>query len=248
MNCTTIDEVIAKLDTIIHRCKLEQNALGYFAVLYRKVTIRVKQGILKHEFNDNQQMEQLDVLFANRYFEAFEAYSLKQKPTQSWFIAFEASSESGHIILQHLLAGINAHINLDLGIAALHTVGTKPLSHIENDFNAINRILSEMVDEVEQGISKVSPVFKLLMPLAGNKDEIFINFSISLARDGAWKFANELSASKKQAQLIQNRDQKIAALASQLLKPATRLRWILKIISWLEWRSVAANMCLLEKN
>ncbi|MBK7764326.1 MAG: hypothetical protein IPI46_13435 [Bacteroidetes bacterium] len=247
MICKTIDEVIANLDTIVHRCKLEQSSLGYFAVLYRKVTKRVKRGILLTEFEDNIRMEHLVVHFANRYFEAYDLYMQGKSSTQSWLIPFKACKQSGFIILQHLLAGINAHINLDLGIAALQAAGDKSLHSIEKDFNTINRILSEMVDEVERGISRVSPVFKLLMPLAGNHDEIFINFSINLARDGAWKFANELALSNNSAQLIQERDRCISVLATKLFSPATRLRWVLRTISWLEWRSVASNLSILEK-
>ena len=43
----TIDEVILQLDDIIARSIREQSRLGYFAALYRKVTIKVKEGIEK---------------------------------------------------------------------------------------------------------------------------------------------------------------------------------------------------------
>lgn len=43
---------------------------GYFAVLYRKVTAKVKEGIAAGFFDDPGPMERLDVLFADRYLDA----------------------------------------------------------------------------------------------------------------------------------------------------------------------------------
>jgi hypothetical protein len=174
MKCKTIDEVVSTLDKIVADCKLRNDALGYFAVLYRKVTLRVKKGISQNEFENNLRMEQLDVTFANRYFEAYDAYQKKQPYSDSWKTAFEASKEKGHIILQHILLGINAHINLDLGIAAYDTVGNNSVQTIQKDFNDINRVLSELVDEVKNKMAQMSPIFKFLMPLANKKEEILI--------------------------------------------------------------------------
>ena len=41
----TIDEVLTELDQIIHRARNEQDRLGFFATLYRNVTIKIKEGI-----------------------------------------------------------------------------------------------------------------------------------------------------------------------------------------------------------
>ena len=70
----SIDEVILKLDDIINESLRENDPLGYFAVLYQKVTIKVKTEIDNGFFEDNDRMEQLDIVFADRYLEAFHAY------------------------------------------------------------------------------------------------------------------------------------------------------------------------------
>ncbi|NIR65754.1 MAG: hypothetical protein GWN00_24945 [Aliifodinibius sp.] len=90
--------------------------MGYFAALYRKVTIRVKE-----EFEDPERMERLDVLFANRYLEAFEQYHTRKETTVSWKLAFDTCKRWRPIVLQHLLLGMNTHIRLDLGVAAAET-------------------------------------------------------------------------------------------------------------------------------
>lgn len=247
MPCETIDEVIAQLDQIIQTCKASNNPLGYFAVLYQKVTKRVKQGIANNEFDDNPLMEKLDVVFANRYIEAYHAWQQKQMPSKSWQVAFVASEESGHVILQHLLLGINAHINFDLGIATIDCLQGKPLAEIQQNFFQINALLASMVDEVKSNMSKISPIFKYLMPLAKSMDEQIINFSISTARDGAWGFANQLALNSSRQQLLNQRDDIIYQLGYGLKNPGRRLSWILKIVNLFEWRDIKKNMEILAE-
>jgi hypothetical protein len=182
---TKIEEVLEKLDQIISECRSKQSRIGYFAILYRQVTRRVRDGILAGEFEDNPRMEVLDVLFAKRFIDAYEGWVQSQAITESWRLAFEASKSTKHLVLQHLLLGINAHINLDLGIAASETMKGKELQAIKSDFDQINFILSELVDDVKTNISKVSPIFGWLIPLAKGRDEMLLNFSIQIARDGA---------------------------------------------------------------
>lgn len=54
------------------------------------------------------------------------------------------------LILQHLLLGINAHINLDLGIAAAQTSPGDDLPDLRNDFVEINRVLVRQVDGIRE--------------------------------------------------------------------------------------------------
>jgi hypothetical protein len=66
-------------------------------------------------------MERLDVTFTGHYFAALDGYfhpGRYPKPPRSWVATFDAASRPEPINLQHMLVGINAHIDLDLGIAA----------------------------------------------------------------------------------------------------------------------------------
>nr|WP_299454970.1 DUF5995 family protein [uncultured Microscilla sp.] len=112
MKATTIDEVITQLDDIINISKQTKSPLGYFASLYQKVTIKVKEGIAQNFFEDGARMEKLDVIFANRYLAAYEAYNNGQQVTQSWQRAFAMASRYWPIVLQHLLMGMNAQLTL----------------------------------------------------------------------------------------------------------------------------------------
>jgi hypothetical protein len=159
--------------------------------LYRQVTRRIREGVLAQEFEDNDRMVKLEVIFTGRFIEAYESWKQGQKTTESWFIAFETTEKNNYLVLQHLFLGINAHINLDLGIAAVEAVEIEPIEGIQNDFNTINSVLAELVEGVKTNISTVSPTFGWLIPLAKGRDELLLNFSIQVARDGAWKYAEE---------------------------------------------------------
>lgn len=238
----TIDEVLVRMDQIVGECKNKQSRIGYFAILYRQVTRRIRDGILAREFEDNPRMEKLDVLFAGRFIDAYNLWKIGQKPTESWSLAFEATKESKHLVLQHLFLGINAHINLDLGIAAAETMGSEPIEGILNDFNKINAVLAELVDGVKSNISKVSPIFGLLIPLAKGRDEMLLNFSIQLARDGAWKYAGQYYGCEDRTFSIQERDETIAKVANKLINPGKFLSFLVKIVCFVEWKSVSRTM------
>jgi len=113
----TIDDIIEGLEKIIDWAYQKNSRLGYFPALYMQVTRKVKEGIEASFFDDGPRMERLDVEFADRYLDAFYAYRDGRPLTKSWQVTFEAAENKNLLILQHLLLGMNAHINLDLGIA-----------------------------------------------------------------------------------------------------------------------------------
>lgn len=49
--------------------------------------------------------------------------------------------------------------NLDLGISAVEAVGELPLDKVKKDFDDINRVLSELVEEVKTKMGTVSLLF-----------------------------------------------------------------------------------------
>ena len=193
MPAGTIDDVIRSLDAIIEWAREEQNRAGYFAALYRRVTRAVKQGIAAGRFQDGPRMERLDVIFANRYLSAFDAWRKGQPTTLSWKLAFDAVSHWPPLVLQHLLAGMNAHINLDLGIAAATCAPGEQLAGLQADFDLINTVLAEQVSAVEQEMAEISPWVALLNTFGLRTETTIINFSMTKARDCAWAEAANLA-------------------------------------------------------
>ncbi len=238
---TTIDEVLSILENIIVTEVANNNNLALFPILYKKVTERIKLGITQKEFEDNHRMERLDVIFANRYIKAYFEYKNGEEPSLSWKNAFEATKNKKLLILQHLLLGINAHINLDLGIAVSETIGAQNDLHpIHTDFNKINEILASMVDSLQQKIGLVSPFFYLLDKVADGKEDLIATFSINIARDEAWLFANKYHDALNKETCLTDRDVSIANLAIKISTTKSRvLRWAIRFIRWFERKDIA---------
>jgi hypothetical protein len=217
----TIDEVIIILEGIIQNAEKNNDTLGYFAVLYQKVTKEVKAGIAEGFFDDGPRMERLDVIFANRYLEAYFDYKNKEIFTESWDMTFKYSTKYWPIVLQHLLMGMNAHINLDLGIAAATVMKNKNIDDLESDFNKINEVLSSLINEVQQNLSEIWPPLKWLLKLSGKIDDHITDFNMKIARDGAWKFAKSIvgKSEREVETLIVERDRKVAVKSRIITNP-----------------------------
>ena len=211
----TIDEVIQLLQEIIQQSITEKSTKGYFAVLYLKVTQKVKEGIQNGTFENGPRMEKLDVIFANRYIKAYYQYQTQQPISKSWEAAFVEADNYWIIVLQHLLLGMNAHINLDLGIAAAQVSPKDEIHSLQNDFNMINTILSSLVADVEKDLTEVWPILKWILEKTKSIDTFLIDFSMQKAREGAWKYALELAPleGNKAEESITIRDEKVAQKA-----------------------------------
>ena len=239
MTETSIDDIIASLEAIITACIAANSRLGYFAALYLKVTKSVKAGIASGQFQDGARMEKLDVVFASRYLDAYGAWKKGDKPTASWAIAFEQAAKSEVLVLQHLLLGMNAHINLDLGIAAVEVCQGQPLAVLQQDFDAINTIISSLTNQVLAELGQVSPLLSLLGLHASNYNSALIQFSIDNARDGAWCFAEDLYTKQGPAYdaCIQSRDKNIAQLAGALIRSSGLIRITLWVVHLFELKN-----------
>lgn len=221
----TLDDVVARLETIAQDAVDTGSRHGYFAALYHRVTVAVRAGIQAQAFEDSARMARLDIAFANRYIEAYDKHVGGVAPTLSWAAAFSAGVRSDLSVLQHLVLGMNAHINLDLGIAAAAVAPGAQLEALHGDFNRINGVLASLLPTVEGQLREMSPTLDLMAGLAHDAnrlDERVGNFSMNKARDAAWAFARRLNAMPSgtmRALDIAARDTLTAALALKVQEP-----------------------------
>jgi hypothetical protein len=232
MYATTIDDVIELLAQEMDRCRDQNSRLGYFPALYRRVTVAVKEGIAQGAFEDGARMERLDVIFANRYLEAADQWTRGQSPTRSWRVAFEAAESWPPIVLQHLLLGINAHINLDLAIAAAQTAPGTTLTALQRDFDHINVILGNQVANVKTSLSAVWPLLRLYDRVAGGAADVMINFSMGRARNASWQAAQSFAALSDSAWDVEidALDRRTSLLGKVISSPPIRTRLMLLAI------------------
>jgi Family of unknown function (DUF5995) len=247
MRAQTLDEVIVCLDKIIQTCQQRSSRIGYFACLYRKMTIAIKDAIHSGAFEDAPRMEKLDVHFANRYLEAYTQYESREQPTTSWQTAFDAAAMDKLTVFQHLLLGINAHINLDLGIAAAKVSTRETIGQLANDFNKVNEVIGTLFSDVQTSLAKIAFPMYFIKKINPKKTGVILNFSISKARETAWANAlllSELGEDGEQ-QVIASTDKIVYTVAQGIQSPGKFIGLLLSWIRWTESGDVAKNIdCL----
>lgn len=221
---TTIDEVLTELDRIIEESIANNDARGIFTYVYRRTTAEIKAALEAGEFSDNQSLHAFDVAFANFYLRAYHEFQEGKECSLVWMQSFNGCKD--HLcIVQYILLGMNAHINLDLALTtALQSKG-RNIQLLQADFLKVNAILSRIVNNLQDSLSRVSPLFFLLDWLGQNRDEKLIDFSMQKAREQAWNLAVELhtlddfsfSAKQKAA------DETFALFAQKIRRPNSKL-------------------------
>jgi hypothetical protein len=109
---TTIDQVIAQLEDIIGWAEENASRLGYFAALYRKVTLLIQSGIENYDFDRiniilisqiNTVQNELSLIWplfrlfdiaAGRLDELLARFGILQARDQAWQVAEEISSKN----------------------------------------------------------------------------------------------------------------------------------------------------------
>lgn len=230
------NEVVQCLDAIIAEAITQNSSNGLFASLYRLVTIKLLEGIENNFFDDAARMQDYITKFANRYFDAFDAYKRGENLTKSWKIAFAATERQDLLIVQHLILGANAHINLDLGIVAAEICPGDKLQTLQSDFHKTNYLFADLLNSVQQTINQFSPKLNMLDTIGGQTDEFLLNFSFKKARDCAWEIAELLAyePSHHQKVIIKLIDSKVALLSRFITEPGQILDKVVDTIKQAE--------------
>lgn len=220
-----IDGVVRALDGIVDDCRRQHCRLGLFAALYRRVTVEVKGRMAKGQFVDAERMERLDTQFANRYLEAYARHRAGEAPSRAWAAAFAAREDARLIVLQHLLLGMNAHILLDLGVTTAAIARRHGTAGLKQDFDAINGVLADLVDEIQDEVGRTSPLLRTLDRLGGRLDERVLGFGLATARRRAWRHSVALRAAPAalQPRLVDRIDGRVERTARGIRRPPLRL-------------------------
>ena len=226
---TTVDGVIEQLEAIIDQSIASQSRLGYFAALYKRMTMAVRDGIREGKFQDAARMERLDVTFASRYLATREQYLAGELQCQSWLQAYEAATMPQYTVLQQLLIGINPHIMIDLGVAAARTCPGAEIAGLQQDFNTINTLIASLFPVIDAELDALSP-------FENRVDHSFLGFikdgairqGIDEGRKSSWAFAVSLASLDLPAQAIVmgQRDREARLLGDCILHDP--LAWIAK--------------------
>lgn len=229
----SVDDVRRMLQRCVDVAREENSAAGYFPLLYLWETEDIAAAADAGTFSSPDQLRSMIVAFSNRFFAAREQFRRNAPAAKAWSLAFNAARSSNLVVL-HLLLAINAHINVDLGVAAAET------GVLGDDFSRVDGILAQGVVRVQAKLNRTTPVLRVLDTLGGGFDEMLTIYSLKAARHQALELARRLSSTSGRARtsLIAEADDLAFRLGQRLLDPPLRDRLVLASI-WLSERNVS---------
>jgi hypothetical protein len=189
MPAEDVDDVIVALTSVVDEARHTGHRRGYFAAVYRAMTLAVRDGIEAGSFDDGPRMRRFVAVFANRYLDALAGFQTGIRPTRVWRACFECNERSDRLILQQVVVGMNAHINLDLGVAAAEVTEGTDIRSMKADFNRINDVIASLLDPIQSAIGRFSPLLDLLWKVSDRPDDEVLTFSFRVAREQAWQQA-----------------------------------------------------------
>ncbi|MCR9141204.1 MAG: DUF5995 family protein [bacterium] len=221
MPAKSIDGILQKLAEIIASARKDRNRVGYFAAFYSRLIVRVRDGIADGVFDDGSRVERLSVVLAERYFEAVGLFNQGGRPMRSWEIALRANRDFWLLVPQHILLALNAHINLDLAVATVASGPADALPKFRADFERMDRMLSELLEEVLQELRQIWPALGAIDPLIRGPENSLMRFSLNRAREHAWDLAHELDGLNAAARgpILDRHDSQILAIAEAIRNP-----------------------------
>ena len=193
----SVDEAVS-LMTAIDGALPDADGLKWFNRLYLRVTVAVRAALVGTSFHDPGFMVQLDIAFANLYFEALVTAQMSVDAAPAAWRPLLRERHTPRIArLQFALAGMNAHINRDLPDGIVRTfrqMGGVPATAVERrqDFEAVNGILVRVEEDVKTEFS--TGLVGEVDTLAGAIDDIAAMWSVRAARAAAWTNAEVLWA------------------------------------------------------
>ena len=190
----TIAEVIALMQAIDDLLP-DSDGLKWFNKLYLLVTEQVDQNPPSGTWQDPEWLLHLDVVFAGLYFSAIRLYLAGATTPEAWVVLFESRFNPGIEPIQFALAGMNAHINRDLGVALNQTNADlnrdpAPDGPEHADYLAINTLLDGVMPQAMAMLS-AGPLGEAAED-SGKVGRLLSSFDMVAARNAAWDFAGVL--------------------------------------------------------
>jgi hypothetical protein len=199
------------------------DGVACFNGMYLQVTKAVRDAL--PDFESQEFVARLDVLFAEFYFQAFDASLAGAWVSKAWAPLFDRRDERGILALQFAIAGMNAHINNDLAHALVLTwrefdLGPARDSPAFRDYEKVNAILEAVEAEIKGPLA--DDVIASVDTLLGTADDFLALWSIRRARAEAWKRAT-IMRGMPDAELDSLFDGFVGFAGNLLLRPSVLL-------------------------
>jgi hypothetical protein len=182
----SVAEVLARLEAI-DAALPAADGLACFNRMYLDVTRQMNSELGQGFFADPAFMSQLDVTFANLYFDAADTADPAAAPL-AWRPLVDRRAMTGIEPVQFALAGMNAHINHDLPLALVSTCAARATAPDAGSHFADFQKVDQVLDAAEQSIRQS---FESAAELAADRHltavaNLIGSWSINSSRDLAW--------------------------------------------------------------
>jgi hypothetical protein len=199
-----VDQVIREMQRRFNPLASSCNHDAIFSLAYLRTTQAYRRAIEDPNFfQDTAFVNHEDVIFAEYYFRAFDAWHsvLRDGTPRAWAIAFEAADRRQVSAAGNLTLGMNAHIQRDLPFALASIGITAPDgTSRKSDHDRVNRILNTIPDDL---LPEIASRFDDTIDdgnLPTMVDDIVTFQSVPAWREKAWRNAERLVAAKTAGQ------------------------------------------------
>ena len=195
----SIDGVVAVMQDRLDTLPPDKEHRREFLGTYQRTTVAVGRAVRDGVFEDGPWVEAWDVAFAQLYLAALDGDLGGGAVPRPWRLAFQAPADLKP--LQHVLLGINAHINYDLPQALLAVISdedfTDPalLDRRRRDHERIDGVLSGRVAAEDSELAAVSArslLDRVLRPLNQRASKRFLREG----REKVWHNTVELQRAR----------------------------------------------------
>lgn len=220
-------DVVVKMVTIAKGFEVNNDNRSIFLTCYSMMTENMLKSIEQNKFHDNVWVDKLLHRFADYYFDALGCFDCQKATPLVWQEVHKAAEIKKLHVIQHLLLGVNAHINYDLVLTLYDLLSpewndlSKELQKMRyQDHCLVNSIIGTTIDRVQDElIEKYAPSMNLIDTIMGRLDEFLLLKLISEWRDSVWDHTQKLLKLTHQSE----RDDYIIEVEKKVLK---RADWI----------------------
>ncbi len=223
-------EMVSRMDSLAKEWEERNDKRGIFLRCYCMMTENMVIALEEQRFLDGDWVAGMVHRFAEYYFDALACFDCGEEVPETWRFVHHAAEQEDLHVLQHLLLGVNAHINYDL-VLTLYEILKPEWSRLSEsdkqkryqDHILVNTIIGETIDKVQdEVVEKHAPRMDLIDKLMGRLDERLITGLIRRWRKSVWQHTLELLNSSGDSQ-VQDRIQKVE---QGVLQTA---RWIVRV-------------------
>ena len=218
------NSVVDKMMETVKKFEANKDNRTIFLHCYSMMTANMLLAIEQNKFHDTQWVNQLLNRFADYYFKALSCYDCGEETPTVWKEVHKAAASKKLHVIQHLLLGVNSHINYDL-VLTLYDMLSPEWADLSDEMRVkryqdhclVNLIIGETIDKVQdEVVEKYSPSMDVIDKLMGRLDEFLLLKLITAWRDKVWDHTQELLVLESEAE----RTKYILELEKKVLKKA----------------------------